>query len=85
MGVREKTYIGESTKLFCGPRCFLLVHRLNFRSLLVRSSSSNMFLKIAKILGISFKDRKEKVKFVSVPQICFAYLYKSSGVLQKLF
>ncbi len=56
----ETTFIGEiSTKFLLGPRCFLIVH----------SSSSNMFFKIAKR---AFEGREEIVKFVRGSGICFA-------------
>jgi hypothetical protein len=52
--------IGEtSSKFLYGPSRFLLVHCMNSCFLLVHSSSSNMFFKIAKRL---FKGRREKIK-----------------------
>jgi hypothetical protein len=45
----EITYTGETyIKFLGGPHRFLLVHWLNFCFVLVHSSSSDMFFKIAK-------------------------------------
>ncbi len=63
----------------CGPRSFLLVHWLNSWFLLVHSSSSNMFFKIAKRL---FKGHGENVKFVCYPRMfgLFIEIYWSAVV-----
>ncbi len=60
--IGEITFIGDvSTKFFLsGPHCFLLVHFVNSWFLLVHSSSSNAFFKIAKR---PFEDCGEIIKF----------------------
>jgi len=66
--VGELIFIGEiSTSFLCGPRCFRLLHCLNFWFLFVHCSSSNIFFNIVKSL---FEGRGETVKFVRGPRIC---------------
>ncbi len=70
--IGEITFIGDvSTKFFLsGPHCFLLVHFVNSWFLLVHSSSSNAFFKIAKR---PFEDCGEIIKFgLLVPRNLFS-------------
>jgi hypothetical protein len=66
--MRKLYLLGFSAKLLGGPPCIPLVHWLNSWILFVLCSRSNMFFKLAKR---QFKVRREIVKFVRGPRICF--------------
>ncbi len=78
--VGDITFIEDiSTKYFCDPRHFLLVHLLNSWLLSVHSSSSIMVLKIAKRL---FEGRGEMIKCVLYSSMFWLFIEIYWSVLE---